>query len=64
VRHRRQEAQPARGSALAARHVGRRPGLVDEDQVARIERRLPTNEQAPRLGYIGAILLGGVQALF
>jgi hypothetical protein len=29
-----------------------------------IERRLAANEQSPLLGYIGTILLGGVEALF
>ena len=64
VWHRRQEAQPARGPAAAARHVGGRTGFVDEDEAARVERRLPPDEGPPGVGNIGALLLGGMQALF
>ena len=64
VRHRRQQPQPAGGPAIAERHVGAGPGLVDEDEAIGVERGLPPDELAPRFGDIGAVLLGGVQALF
>ena len=38
--------------------------FVDEDQVARVERRLAANENPPLLGYVGPILLGGAKTLF
>jgi hypothetical protein len=64
MRHRRQQAQPAGRPAKATRHFGGRPSLVDEHQAFGIERRLTANEGAPRFGYVRAMLLGGVQALF
>src|SRR3954453_9658195 len=41
--HRSPQPQTARTSATAARHVGGRPRLVDEDQAIGIERRLAAN---------------------
>src|SRR3954454_4059628 len=64
VRDRSPQPQTARTSATAARHVGGRPRLVDEDQAIGIERRLAANEHAPGLGYIRPLLLGRVQGLF
>src|SRR3954451_24104683 len=64
VRDRSPQPQTARASATAARHVGGRPRLVDEDQAIGIERRLAANEHAPGLGYIRPLLLGRVQGLF
>jgi len=64
VRHRRQQPQPAGRPALAARHVGGGPGLVDKHQVVGIECRLAADKGPPLLGYVAAILFGGVQALF
>jgi hypothetical protein len=64
VRHRSQQPQPAGSAAMTARHVGGGPSLVDEDQVGGIERGLAAHEDPPLLGYVGAILLGGVQARF
>jgi hypothetical protein len=49
---------------MAARHVGGGAGLVDEDEAARVERRLPPDEGTPGVGDIGTVLLGGMQALF
>jgi len=49
---------------VPARHVGGGPGLVEEDQMRRIERRLAPDEDPPFLGYVEAILLGGVKTLF
>ncbi len=58
------QPQAARAPAIASRHVCGGPGFVDEDQAIGIERRLAANEHAPGLGYIRAVLLGRVQALF
>jgi hypothetical protein len=52
------QPQTARTSAIAPRHVGGGPGLVDEDQAIGIECRLAANEHAPGLGYIRPVLLG------
>jgi hypothetical protein len=49
---------------MAARHIGGGPGFVDEDQAAGVERRLAANKNPPLLGYVGPILLGGVETLF
>src|SRR4028118_1346953 len=43
--------------AVAPRHVGGGPGLVQEHQPGGIERRLLGRPGAPRLGYIRAVLL-------
>ena len=64
VRHRRQQPQPARRPAIASRHIGGGPSLVDKDQVVGIERGLATDESAALLGYVGAILLGGSKGSF
>jgi hypothetical protein len=64
VRQRSQQPQSAGSAAMAARPVGGGPNLVDEHQVGGIERGLAAHEDPPLLGYVGAILLGGVQALF
>ena len=60
VRHRRQQPQSARRPAIASRHIGGGPSLIDEDQVVGIERGLAANEGPALLGYVGAILLGGM----
>src|SRR5919206_2245323 len=54
------QPQTARTSAIAPRHVGGRPRLVDEDQAIGIERWLAADEHTPGLGYIRAVLLGRV----
>jgi hypothetical protein len=64
MRHRGEKSQPAARLGHSGVPYWWRPKLVDENQVVGIERRLVENEDPPRLGYIGAILLGGVQALF
>jgi len=60
VRYRRQQPQPTGGPAMTTCHVGGRPGLVDKDQVVGVERGLAADKGPSLLGYIGAILLGGV----
>ena len=64
MRDGRQQAQAARAPAVAPGHVGAGPGLVEEHQALGIERRLAADEDAPRLGDVSALLLGGVQAFY
>jgi hypothetical protein len=58
MRDRSSQPQAAHTPAIAPRHVGSGPGLVDEDQALGIERRLAADEDAPSLGYIRTVLLG------
>ena len=54
---------PRRPSAQAG-HLGRRPGLVDEDRALRIEVELPLEPGLAPLHDVGPILLGGMRRLF
>jgi hypothetical protein len=47
---------------MKMRHVGLRPGLVDEDQALGINPPLILPPLRPPARHVGAILLGGVQA--
>jgi hypothetical protein len=51
-------------STTDADHLGRGPGLVDEDQLAGIKPCLAGFEALPGLGDVGPILLGRVQRFF
>ena len=64
MRHADAQALAARGAAVGARHVGLRPGLVDEDQALGIEVGLGVEPGLPPLQDVGAILLAGVRGLF
>jgi hypothetical protein len=56
---------PAQATAAAgADHLGRRPGLVDEDQARGIKQRLSGFPALPRFSNVGLIPLGGVQSFF
>jgi len=55
-------APPA--AAMAARHVGRGPGFVDEDEAVRVEVELVLEPGLALLQDVGAILLGRVSGLF
>jgi len=55
---------PSGAAAMHAGHVGLRPGLVDEDQAARINLALPLLPLAPSPGDVSTILLTGAQAFF
>ena len=59
-------AQPlaARAAAVGARHVGARPGLVDEDEPLGVEVGLAVEPGLPPLQDVGTVLLGGVRGLF
>lgn len=49
---------------MAARHVCRSPGLVDEDEARRIEIELAVEPFLPPLQDVGAVLLRGMRTLF
>ena len=49
---------------MATRHVGRCPGLVDEDQPLGIEIELPLEPLLATLQDVGAFLFGGVCGRF
>jgi hypothetical protein len=51
-------------AATGAGHLGRRAGLVDEDEALRFQIRLAGEPSAAVGDYIGPILLGGVRCLF
>jgi hypothetical protein len=51
-------------AAVLAGHVGLGPGLVDEDQAARIKAPLVLLPSGAPAGDVGAVLLGGEQAFF
>ena len=64
VRHRRDQALPAQGSAMGAGHVGLCPGLVDEDQAPRVNAVLVALPPLAPAGDVRTVLLGGAQAFF
>ena len=49
---------------MGARHVGGRPGLVDEDQPVRVKVELVVEPSLPQLQDVGAVLLDSVRSLF
>ena len=59
VRGRIDQPLAARAAAIAAGHVGGRPGLVEEDEAARVHVALPDAPVPPLLGHVGPVLLGG-----
>jgi hypothetical protein len=63
-RHMRDETLALLAAAIARRHVGRSPSLIDEHQPARVEALL---RFAPSLAggrYVGSFLLGCAQSFF
>src|SRR5947209_18203792 len=62
--HGRHEPLTARTAAIAARHVGRRTGFVDEDQTFRVQVRLAGTPLIASLGDIRPFLFGGSLRLF
>lgn len=62
VTHPQPLAPPA--AAMAARHVGRRPGLLDEHQPLGVEVELAIEPVLARTQDVGAILLDRVPGLF
>ena len=64
VRHLGHQPRPPGAAAMKARHIGLRPGLVDEDQAPGINAALVFLPLCPPPRHVRAILLGGVQAFF
>jgi hypothetical protein len=64
VRHGCAAAFAARRAAIKTRHLGRCPGLVDEDELLGIEAGLPLEPSFPGTLYVRALLLRGVRNLF
>jgi hypothetical protein len=56
------EAFASGASAMGARHVGFRPGLVDEDKPPRIDRRLTRLPPLTPPGDVRTVLFGGAKA--
>jgi len=57
------DALSAWSPAIATRHVGGRPGFVEEDKPCRVHARLDLTPGCAGLGDIGPPLLGGVLRL-
>jgi hypothetical protein len=49
---------------MTARHVGRSPGLIDEDQPLGIKVKLPVEPILSAFQDVGTVLLGRVRGLF
>ena len=64
MRHLGDQPLAAGRPAVAARHVGLGPGLVDEDQARRIKPALILLPLRPPPCDVGPVLLAGVQAFF
>ena len=58
------EARASGASAMGARHVGFRPGLVDEHKPPRIDRRLTRLPPLTPPGDVRPVLFGGAKAFF
>ena len=63
VRDRRPASLAPRGPAAEPRHLGRRAGLVDEDEFRRVEVELPLGPGLAPLQDVRTVLLGGVRRL-
>ncbi len=62
MRDGRDQPLAAQSPAVRAGHVGFRPGLVDEDQAARVNPALAALPALAIAGDVGPTLLGGAQA--
>jgi hypothetical protein len=56
-----EETLATRAAPEAARHIGRRPGLVDEDKMSRVQLRLVRAPGVARCRYVRPVLLGGME---
>ncbi len=56
------KALPTRSPPVAPGHVGGGPGLINKDQVCRVELAFEPGQAPPQ--DVGAVLLGGVRRLF
>jgi hypothetical protein len=59
VRGRIDQARASGAATIAARHVGGRPGLIEEDEAARVHITLPDPPAPPLFRDVGPVLLGG-----
>ena len=57
----REETLATRAAPEAAHHIGRRPGLVDEDEMSRVQLRLVRAPGVSRGRDVRPALLGGVE---
>src|SRR6187401_2963266 len=64
VRNRSNETFAAQAAPVAPRHVGRRPGFVDEHQVLGTQPWLIGTPRFARCRDVRPVLLGGVERLF
>jgi len=64
MRHAHPKPLAALAAAMAARHVGRGPGFIDEDEALGVEIGLAVEPGLPALQDIRPILLAGVRGLF
>ena len=64
VRDARAQALAPPAAAMAAGHVRRGPGLIDEDQPLGVEVELPLEPFRATLHDVGAVLFGSVRGLF
>ncbi len=64
VGHRRPAALAAPCPAMAPRHLGRGPGLVDEHQPLGLQIRLDLEPILPTMQNVRALLLAGVRGFF
>lgn len=64
MRYARAQPLAALAATVATRHIGGRPGFVDEDQGFGIEVELAIEPLLPALQDIGAVLLSSVHCLF
>ena len=62
--HRRPTALTARRPAIAPGHLGRGPGLVDEDELLGVETGLGVDPELAAGNDIRPLLLGGVRGFF
>jgi hypothetical protein len=63
-RHPPDNTLAAFGATAQSRHVGRRAGFINEDQLGRIEKRLLLLPGGARRGNVRPLLLGGVYDFF
>ena len=63
-RRRTDASSASGGTAMASRHVGRGPGLVNKCKLVEVHRRLRFTPCAPRRPHVLALLLAGVQRFF
>jgi hypothetical protein len=64
VRHAHAQPVAARHPPISARHVGRGPGLVDENEAFGIEVGLSLEPVLPSLHDVRTLLFAGVRGLF